>query len=335
MSEFRKDPVIDRWVIISTERKPIKYFAPDALDVNKKNTPDDNCQFCEGNENLTPPEIIAYRNPKTKPNEKGWWIRVIPNKYPILKIEEQFIKKGEGLYDKITGVGAHEIIIETPKHNVEVFELEDKNIEDILWTFRDRIVDLSKDPRFEYILIFKNKGKSAGGAVTHPHSQLIALPIIPKRINEELIGAKKYYDYKGRCVFCDIVEEEIRTTKRIVYENSDFIAFCPFASRSPFEIWILPKHHESNFSDIKKQQISACAKTLKTVLSKLDKATGGASYNYIFHNSPIKETNFLYYHWHIEIIPRITNIAGFERATGFYINSVSPEIAAEYLRNLE
>ena len=329
MSEFRKDPVVDRWVIISTEKTPINYTNTTAEEKIEE------CPFCEGNESATPTEILSYRDQKTKPNEKGWWIRVIPNKYPILKVEEPFMKKGEGLYDKITGVGAHEIIIETPSHLNDIFKLDDKQMEDVLSVYRDRIMDLKKDIRFEYIMIFKNKGKKAGANINHSHSHLIALPIIPKRINEELLGASKYFSYKERCVFCDIIEEELRVNKRIVYENDDFVAFCPYAARSPFEIWIMPKQHESHFFNIKKSQISSCAKALKTVLEKLSKATGGADYNYILHDSPIKETNFAHYHWHIEIIPRITNIAGFERGTGFYINPVSPEISAEYLRNLE
>jgi UDPglucose--hexose-1-phosphate uridylyltransferase len=330
MSEFRKDPVVDRWVIISTERTPINFPEKKCPENHPKE-----CPFCEGSEMLTPPEILSYRDQKTKANEKGWWIRVIPNKYPILKVEEPFVKKGEGLYDKITGVGAHEIIIETPKHVNDLFKLEDKQVEDILAVYRDRILDLKNDFRFEYIMIFKNKGSRAGASIEHSHSHLIALPIVPKRITEELAGALKYFDYKGRCVFCDVIDEEIRTNKRIIYENDDFIAFCPFASRSPFEISIIPKQHESNFCNIKKSQITSCAKALKIVLEKLCKATGGADYNLILHNSKMKETNFAYYHWHISIIPRITNISGFERGTGFYINPISPEISAEYLRNLE
>lgn len=330
MSEFRKDPVVERWVIISTERTPIHY----SNNCNKTEETNE-CPFCEENENYTPPEIVSYRDQKTKANEKGWSIRVIPNKYPILKIEEPFIKKGVGLYDKITGVGAHEIIIETPMHINDIFKLDDKQVEDIISIYRDRIVDLKKDKRFEYIMIFKNKGRKAGASIHHSHSHLIALPIIPKRINEELVGAEKYFTYKSRCVFCDIIDEEQREDKRIVYENDDFIAFCPFAARMPFEIWIMPKYHESNFCNIKKTQISSCAKALKIVLEKLNKATGGADYNYILHNGPLKSENLSYYHWHIEIMPRITNIEGFERGTGFYINPVFPEISAEYLRNLK
>ena len=333
MSEFRKDPVIDRWVIINDDRTPLRDYDKNNEKIETKKVC--TCPLCAGNEKMTPPEIMAYRDPATKRDQKGWWIRVIPNEFPALKIEESLVRKGEGLYDKISGVGAHETIIESPEHIQNFYDLSDKNAQDVFWAFRDRLLDLKKDPRFEYILIFKNKGEKAGAHLSHSHSNLIALPIIPKRIKEELVGAQKYYKYKKRCVFCDIIDEELRTEKRIVYQNSDFIAFCPYSSRSPFEVWIMPKKHKSHFCDFEKDTLANIARAMKVVLKNLSRVTGGAAYNFILHNSPIKSDNLKYYHWHIEIIPRIINIAGFERGSGFYMNPISPEKAAKALKSVK
>ncbi len=329
MSEFRKDPVINSWVIINSERRPIRN-----LEVVKPKVAElESCPFCENNEYLTPPEIMAYGN-SLRFNQPGWTVRVIPNKFPILKIEESLSKKGEGLYDKITGIGANEIIIETPIHNIEFFELENKQLEDIFTVYRERLCDLRKDLRLEYILIFKNKGFRAGANIEHSHSQLVGLPIIPRRINEEINGATKYYEYKSRCVFCDIIDEELRVNKRVVYENADFVAICPYASKVPFEICILPKEHEAHYCNIRKNQIISLADIMKNTLKKLDLATGGAHYNYILHDSPIKKNDEFSYHWHIEIVPRMFQVAGFEAGAGIFVNSVPPEVACEYMRSL-
>jgi UDPglucose--hexose-1-phosphate uridylyltransferase len=329
MPELRKDPVTARWVIISTARgnRPFEFKK------EKEKIDPHGCPFCEGNESMTPPEILAYRSNHTKKDDRGWWVRVVPNKYPALQIEGCLNRSGEGMYDKMTGIGAHEVIIETPYHDKDITDLDNNFVEDIIWTYRDRILDLQKDQRFEYVLIFKNKGYSAGASLSHPHSQLIAMPIIPKRVKEELFGAKHYYDYKERCVFCDMVNEEKNSYKRVVFENESFIAFCPFASRFPFEVWIVPKKHETHFSAIHKHQVIDCASILKTVLKKLEIVLEKPAYNYIIHNSPLKAGDINYYHWHIEVIPKLTKIAGFEWGTGFYINPTPPEQAAEFLRN--
>lgn len=331
MPELRKDPVIGRWVIISTERgKRPSDFENDAevRDIGF-------CPFCTGQEDKTPPEIIAYREPGSKKDSPGWWLRVVPNKFPILQVEGALNRAGEGMYDKMNGVGAHEVIIETPAHHKEIFALENEKVEDIIWVYRDRILDLKKDIRLQYILIFKNRGIAAGASLSHPHSQLIATPIVPKRVNEELRGAKSYYDYKERCVFCDMVKQEINTQERLVVENEDFIVFEPFAPRFPFETWILPKIHDCSFEDIQKKKVVNLARALKEILGRLNTALDNPPFNYIIHNAPLNASNLPYYHWHIEIIPKLTKVAGFEWGTGFYVNPTPPEEATKFLRETE
>ncbi|MEW6041113.1 MAG: galactose-1-phosphate uridylyltransferase, partial [Elusimicrobiota bacterium] len=326
--ELRKDPVIGRWVIISSERglRPLDYAKEPEQVSDKK------CPFCAGNEKMTPPEILVYKNNDAKKDGPYWRVRVVPNKFPVLGIEGSVERMGYGIYDRMDGVGAHEVIVETPEHNKDMWELPDKNIEDIIWAFRDRINDLKRDTRFEYILVFKNKGSAAGASIYHPHSQLIALPMVPVRVRQEQSGAKQYFDYKERCVFCDIIRQELKDANRIISENDDFIAICPYASRFPFETWILPRRHDSKFEDIQNAENTSLAHIIKTVLKKMAQVLGNPSYNWLLHTSHLKAGYLEYYHWHIELMPKLTKVAGFEWGTGFYINPTAPEEAAKYLR---
>jgi UDPglucose--hexose-1-phosphate uridylyltransferase len=337
MPELRKDPVIGRWVIIATERKK----RPNDFNVIKAVPAVDHrfCPFCPGNEDKTPPETLAYREAGTQPNAPGWRVRVVPNKFPALRVEGGLDREGEGLYDKMNGVGAHEVIIETPDHKQTLSTLTEKEVEDVLWSFRDRILDLKKDKRFRFILIFKNQGEAAGATVEHTHSQLIALPIVPRHVLAEIQGAKEYYKFKERCIYCDIVRQELNTKIRVVSENEKYLCITPYAARFPFETWILPKNHEPYFEDSQKHEFEALSRVLREVLKRQDKALDFPSYNFIIHSSPINhDYNYHdedYYHWHLEIMPRLTTVAGFERGTGFYINPTPPEEAAKFLRELE
>ncbi len=331
MPELRKDPVIGRWVIISTERGK----RPHDFNVTPAPRKSGFCPFCPGNEDKTPPEIFAIRPPDTVPNSPGWSLRVVPNKYPALRVEGELNRRGEGIYDVMNGVGAHEVIIETPHHDKKLADLEIPHIHNILKVYRERIADLRNDIRLKYVLVFKNQGYEAGASLEHSHSQLIATPIVPKTVVEELTGARNYYQYKERCIFCDIVREEIKDQVRIIYEEEHFIAIEPFAPRFPFETWILPKHHESHYEKSSDAILHHLAITLKLVLQKLEVALKNPPYNFIIHTSPMQEAELPYYHWHIEIMPKLTRVAGFERGTGFYINSTSPEDAARYLKTVE
>ena len=332
MSQLRKDPIIGRWVIIAEERarRPTDFVLPPEP-VEKSA-----CPFCEGNEHMTPGEIYALRKPDTAPNSPGWDLRVVPNKFPALRIEGDLNKRGDGVYDIMNGIGAHEVIIETPKHVVSITEIDDKSVENVLRTYKYRMSDLKKDKRFLYGMLFKNVGSAAGASLQHTHSQLIVLPTVPIRVAQEMEGAKKFYNYRGRCIFCDIIRQEIEEKERIVYQTKTFIAIAPYASRFPFEVWILPVKHQSHFISTSESEIKELVTFLKTVLAKIENTLERPPYNYMIHTSPFNSTNSIdYYHWHIEITPRLTRTAGFEWGTGFYINPVLPEKAAEYLRNVE
>ena len=329
MPELRKEPVSGRWVIIASERS--------ARPTDFKSTPQpiksNFCPFCEGNEAKTPPEIMAYREKGTKANTRGWRVRVVPNKFPALQIEGKQNKRGEGIYDMMNGIGAHEVIIESPKHVLSLTALDNGSVEEVLWCYRDRLIDLKKDKRFVYGLLFKNVGVSAGASLEHSHSQLIVTPIVPQQVINEMAGAETFYKYRGRCLFCDMIQQEIATDSRIVILAENFVAFTPFASRFPFETWILPRTHDSHFENLQKLEIEELANVLKNTLIRLESALEFPPYNYIIHTTPFHINESEYYHWHIEIIPRVINIAGFEWGTGFYINPMPPEKAANFLRN--
>ncbi|MBL7131883.1 MAG: DUF4931 domain-containing protein [Candidatus Omnitrophica bacterium] len=338
MPELRKDPVIGRWVIVATERaRRPKDFSP-LSDGPKEGV----CPFCQGHESQTPPEIYALRSSSSKKNTPGWQVRVIPSIRPMLKIEEDLGRRGQGIYDLMNGTGAHEVVIETPKHIANLADLPVEQIEKVLGVYINRISDLEKDERFKYVLVFKNFGWAAGGGrLRHSRSQLIATPVNPKRVKEKLIGARRYYDYHERCIFCDLIRQELDSKERLILDTDNFIAICPFASRFPFEIMILPKRHSCDFISLDSKERYNLAKILKTVLSELKLGLNDPPYNYIIHTAPFRRPKTGYwktidkdYHWHIEIIPRLTRVAGFEWGTGFYICSLAPENAAKFLREL-
>ena len=330
MPELRKDPVTDRWVIIATDRarRPADFVREPV-----SATPSGRfCPYCPGNESKTPPEVMAYRG-ATGRNQPGWSLRVVPNKFPVLGIEGELHREGEGLFDKMQGIGAHEVVIESPDHALSITELSDRAIEQVLWAFRDRMRDLKNDRRLRYVLLFKNHGEPAGATLEHSHSQLIALPVVPKRVTEELEGAQKYYQFKERCVFCDIIRQELRAGTRVVTETDEYAAIAPYAARFPFETWILPRQHRSHYEDTDPSQLKNLAWVLKSTLRKLEKVLERPAYNLLIHTAPLQEAGTQYYHWHIEIIPKLTRVAGFEWGTGFYINPTPPEESAQFLRD--
>jgi len=333
MPELRKDPVVGRWVIISTERsrRPTN-FSPTAP---QRGT--GYCPFCPGQEDKTPPEVYAVRANGEGVNGGGWTVRVVPNKFPALQIEGSLDRRGEGLYDKMNGVGAHEVVIESPMHDQDLADLPVEHIEQVLQAYRARVLDLHRDRRFRYVLIFKNHGDQAGATLEHTHTQLIATPIIPKIIQEELEGARRYYELKERCVFCDMVQQETaqESGRRLVSMNDRFLAMAPFAPRFPFETWILPRRHDGSFEAIEQaEEVRDLAWMLKDTLGRLNRALNRPPYNFVLHTSPVTDQELEYYHWHIEILPKLTRVAGFEIGSGFYINPTPPEDAAQYLRGM-
>jgi UDPglucose--hexose-1-phosphate uridylyltransferase len=332
MSELRRDPVVGRWVIVDTDHPN----TPSDFEYEQYIPKGGLCPFCYGNELMTPPEIESFRDPSTKPNTSGWQVRVVPNKFPALQIEGDLDRRGTGIYDMSNGVGAHEVLIETPYHNKDIPELLNSEVESFISMTCRRAVDLIKDKRFKYIMIFRNYGKAAGASLEHPHTQIVALPMVPKNVAEEIKGAENYFEYRERCIFCDIIRQEAQDKERIILENKHFISFCPFVSRFPFEIWIIPKKHNGYFCHMIDEEVPALADILKNTIAKVKKVFVNLSYNFIIHSSPVNgDSNVEYYHWHIEFMPKLTRVAGFEWGTGFYIDPTSPELAAKYLKEIK
>jgi UDPglucose--hexose-1-phosphate uridylyltransferase len=328
MPELRKDPITGRWVVVSTERqkRPMEFRFEKATAIGREY-----CPFCPGRESATPPEVLAYR-PAGAANEPGWDLRVVPNKFPALRVEGMLDREGEGMFDRMSGIGAHEVIIETTDHDKGFASMSELEIERVLWAFRDRVLDLKNDIRFRYILLFKNHGAAAGATLEHGHSQLIALPIVPDFVQEEIDGAKRHYRDKERCVFCDIVRQELGANRRLIHENTDIVALAPYASRVPFETWLLPRGHASRFEEAPRHVFESLARMLKWVMARLDRALEVPPYNLIIHSAPFSEDAAAFFHWHVELMPRVARLAGFEWGSGFYINPTSPEEAAEVLR---
>jgi UDPglucose--hexose-1-phosphate uridylyltransferase len=328
LPELRKDPITGRWVIIATDR------AKRPGDFIRQPVPPPSatvCPFDYGNERKTPPEVLSYRNSGNR-DEPGWRVRVVPNKFPVLGIEGDLNRQGDGMYDKMNGVGAHEVIIEGPTHASTLADMQEKLLEEVLWACKERVLDLRKDKRFRYIIVFKNHGEAAGATLEHPHTQLIALPVIPKRVKEEVDAARLFYDLKERCIYCDIVRQEAAAGTRLVTETDRFTVLSPYAPRFPFETWILPKRHESHFEDADAPTLENLAWILRTTIRKIDKVLERPAFNYIIHSAPVQDGSLPHYHWHLEIIPKLTKVAGFEWGTGFYINPTPPEESAKFLR---
>jgi UDPglucose--hexose-1-phosphate uridylyltransferase len=344
MRELRKDPVLNRWVIIASERS----HRPQEFDQDYNHFDGfdpDRDPFREGNEHQTPPEIYAIRPTDTEPNSPGWKVRVIPNKFPALRIEGDLNPRGYGLYDRMNGVGAHEVVIESPDPLLLMTDMSLMQVSDVFATYRHRLEDLSQDKRFAYVLVFKNHGRDAGASLRHAHSQIIATPMVPKRVMEQLYGAYSHWKIKRRSIFVDIVDQEMMMQERVVYQNKHVIAICPYASSFPFEVHIYPKRQLADFRKIGPEEIRATTEATLVVLKKWRKALGETPYNYLIHTAPNDgaindvrlEIPFLdaFYCWHMEMFPRIGKTAGFEWGTGYYINPTPPEEAAKFMRNIE
>jgi UDPglucose--hexose-1-phosphate uridylyltransferase len=340
MPELRKDPLIGRWVIIATERakRPV-----DFLTSRENPLPQSECPFCEGQEGRTPREIFAVRDPGNGNGEEGpWKVRVVPSINPVLRIEGGLNRRAQGMYDLMDGIGAHEVIIESPRHVANAASLPVEQLHAAVRAAQQRITDLERDERFRYALWFKNYGEVAGaGRIPHARSQLIATPVTPKRVKEELAGSRHYFEEKERCVLCDLLVQEREAKVRIAVESNHFVALCPFASRFPFELWVLPKRHGCDFAKATPEEAQDLAVVLKEVLARLKAVLDDPPYNYLLHTAPFRHQRGKIghwrtiaddFHWHLELIPRLTRVAGFEWGSGFYINPTPPEEAAKYLR---
>lgn len=330
MPEFRKDPVVERWVIIAGERANRPQDKPQR--VPTKDTAI--CPFCAGNESMTPPPVLVLASDDASLGVASWSVRVVPNKYPALLGYEDSAPRVDGLYHSMNAAGVHEVVIESPKHVTDLAALGEREIERVLYSYQQRIIHLRGDPRWRYALIYKNQGAEAGATLSHGHSQITALPIVPKEPEEEFEAAKNHYACSGRCVYCHIVQRESENGARIVAESDRFIVFCPFASRVAGETWILPKSHSACFDAAAKADLRALSHSLREALLRLSRRFHEPPLNYFLHSNPLHETNNSYYHWHLEILPKLQYVAGFELGSGFYMNSLAPEDAARLLRDV-
>jgi len=341
MHELRHDLIQKRWVIIASERGR----RPDDFPPQNREPAGGFCPFCEGHESKTPPEILAVRDAGTSRDRPGWQVRVVANKFPALRIEGELERRGVGIHDRMNGIGAHEVIIETPRHDLELADMPLPHLEKVLWAYRERLADLQKDKRFKYILIFKNHGYAAGASLAHPHTQIIATPVTPLTAAQELTAAKEHYQVKERCIFCDVIQQEIDHGDRVVTMDDHFVCLAPFASRFPFEVFLAPRRHYHSFAELTDELRARLAVSLKDILLRIKRCLRDPPYNFLIHTVPnVRATprrpgywaTIEYdYHWHLEIIPRLTRVAGFEWGTGFYINPTAPEEAARYLREVE
>ena len=329
MSELRQDPFTKEWVIIARERARRPHEFRSRAERRDVSPPTKTCPFCPGNEGMTPNEVAAYRNGgKDKP---GWWVRVVPNRFPALTPEASDGRSDDPFFRYMPGAGRHEVIIETPEHNVPFALLSDHQVEEVTLMYRDRYRAIRDDRFVKAVILFKNKGEAAGTSIEHPHAQIVGTPVVPEHIRDKYGVAIRYYDDTGRCLYCDVVERERKAKERIIFESEEFVAFHPFASRSPFETWITPKRHAPSFGQISIESAKRFALVLKAVLAKLYRHLNDPDYNVVFHSAPIEDENKPYFLWHVQIIPRLATVAGFEIGSGIYINTALPEETAAYL----
>lgn len=334
--EFRKDPVTGGWVIFAPERsrRPEDLMVPEVA-----STPREGCPFCPARDGDNGKLEIIRFPPTPDYGGQPWTIKVLKDKFPILSDQENYHRFGDGMYDLMSGHGHHELVVESPLHDDGFPRYPDSHVRDLLSVYQNRSLELSSFPNIRQILITRNSGHDAGAQISHPHSHIVGMPIIPKRIQEEVSGCQGYYRFKERCVYCDIIAQEREDGSRIVLDNDCFVAFTAWAARFPYEVVIAPRVHLSRFETIRPNEIVLLADIMKGVISAIKGSLPRPSLNYIFHTSPTPQARTAeltdvakYYHWHIEIIPKITRIAGFEWGSGFYINPVMPEDSAASLR---
>jgi UDPglucose--hexose-1-phosphate uridylyltransferase len=335
MSMLRYDVTTNDWVIFAPERAR----RPHELQENNGGAPAPHvvgglCPFCPGNEGLTGPEIYALRG-GSPPNAPGWRVRVVANRFPALRIEEDHRRVEDGFFFRhMGGCGAHEVIIETPDHHLLLAHQPVEQVEFLLRTLQLRFNDLMRDTRFQTIVIFKNHGEGAGTSLSHPHWQLIATPVVPRTLRLKHAAATDYFDQTGRCLYCVLLAEELAARERVVAENDHYAAITPFASRVPFETWVLPKTHQSSFGRADPGRLRPLAELLKAVLLKLHAGLDNPDFNLTVNTAPRGDEDKGYFLWHIEILPRLTRPAGFELGSGMAINTVLPEEAAGFLRDV-
>ncbi len=330
MPELRHNVITQEWVIIATERaKRPEEFAKKKKE--KKTVPNylANCPFCPGNEKMTPAETYVV------PDTAGWKVRVAPNKFPALTSVGERQRFVQGIRRTVTGVGIHEVIVETPDHSKTTALLSDREVETIVQTYLHRFKAASADPRVEQVTVFKNHGEQAGTSLEHPHSQLIATPVITAQLRDRLIYSLRHFDEFGECIFCRVLNVESKEGTRLIHETEHFVAFIPFAALTPFSIMIMPRRHSACFSEMNDAEAADLARILRRVLAKVHQGLDDPDFNYVIRTAPTEYIGVKYYHWYVSVIPRLTRMAGFELGSGMFINVSLPEENASFLRGVK
>lgn len=336
-NELRKDYLLNRWVVIATERSR---RPTDFAKKKREKTKVGICPLCPGNEHMTPPAVLVYLKTGKKIRKvrdendfrhKNWLVRCVPNLYPAFTSPKQNNKKRITKHTYLAeAIGHHEVLVESPRHDEHPADAKIRQLIHVINAYRDRLKELASKPYVKYVSIFRNYGLEAGASLSHAHSQIIATPFIPSIVQEELKASKEFWRRNKKCFFCNIIEKE-REGPRFISENSSFVAFAPWASVNPMEFWIFPKKHETSLLDMPQSKTGALAQTIKACFKALKNVVNDPPYNYGFHMIIGKEAE-KYYHWHLEVYPKLAIWAGFEKSTGMYINTVTPETAAKSLR---
>jgi UDPglucose--hexose-1-phosphate uridylyltransferase len=329
MPELRQNRFTKEWVVMATERAK----RPEEMRVQREPRPplpaySPNCPFCPGNEHLAPPAVSEI------PGHGKWQVRVVPNKFPALSRDLEPTRKIERSRRSMNGFGIHDVIVETPDHSLTTALLPVEQVAEILRCYHQRFTQVSADRRIAHVTIFKNHGVGAGTSLEHPHSQLIATSVISSQVRSRLYEALRHYDEFGECMFCEALKEDLEEPARVVVASEHFVVVEPFASASPFATYLYPRRHMASFGDINEVEIMDMALVLKTVLAKLYLGLQNPDFNYAIRTAPHENAGVMYYHWYISVIPRLTRVAGFELGSGMFINTVLPEAAAEFLRNV-
>lgn len=328
MQELRLNLITREWVVIAKERAK----RPEDFRVRTERMAlppySETCPFCPGNEGRTPLETYSIKD------EKGWRVRVMPNKFSALSRDGERRRENGGIKRTLSGVGIHEVIVETPSHDMTIALLPVSQIEDVLRVYRDRFIEAYKDPRVEHVIIFRNQGERAGTSLEHPHSQLVGIPVTPIQVRMRVDEAMRFFDDTGDCLMCKTLREELDDKTRIIMETNHFIAFIPYAALSPFHIWIFPKRHTPSFAAITDEEMADLAKVMKTTLGKIYYGLDNPDFNYTIRSMRPVTGNVEFFHWYLTIIPRVSQTSGFEMGSGMYINMALPEASAEFLRSI-
>lgn len=329
MGELRQDIVTGLWVVVATERamRPTSFTSACVVALPDES---DKCPFCPGHEIMTPLEVLAVRPSDSEPNTPGWQVRVFPNKFPAFQMGEE-PPPSEPLFPRRPAEGSHEVIIHSPSHSASLATMPADEVELVMRVYRHRYSANAEDPDIRCVLIIVNQGREAGASLEHSHSQLFGLPLVPPLLQQELAGASWFHSRHDECVFCRIIREELTLSRRVIAKNHAFVAIAPFASKLPFEVWILPREHEESYERITEAELGEFAHILAEVLGTYNARFGSPPYNYYIHSAPTDGAEYPYYHWHLEMIPKLTTPGGFELGTSMMINITTPEHAADFL----